>query len=1128
MKKSTIYQLWILMVLCLYQGVQAIPSDVILDEEKSLEEVFKLVEKKWNVSFSYVEEDIPLKKQITFTNEFASLKAALKAIQRQTGLEFKVANHHVIVLQSNTRHTLKQAPNFIEVSGTVKDSETGEAVIGASIIVKGTIKGTVTDVNGNFSLQYNTDSSSIILEVRSVGYITQEFTATNGAKLDIVLQADIQTLEDIVVIGYGEVKTKDVTGSVGTVDMQSFDNTLPKSLEQGLQGQIAGVQVTSISGEPGAGARINIRGVATIESSAEPLYVIDGVPVSPINNNIVQSQISDPNFVSMGNTNPLATLSPSDIESIQVLKDASALAIYGSRASNGVIIITTKRGKAGKTKINFNYSKRIETVRNKLDVLNAREFAEYQNLASTNAGEDIPWDGSSEEQPTPAQIEAGHGEGNDWFDIIMQNGSTDDMQLQFSGGNDKSTYLVSGNFLNTKGTVKHSNFQRGGLRFNGSSKFLNEKLKMEASLQATRSLNNLTHATSNTLDGVVARMLYFPSIPSEAINGSNDFEDEEAFWWRSFGANPLTYVEDVAKKQTMTRGLGSLKLNYNLLDNLILTTRFGSDYYHQMEESYFPRTTGRARGKGGVAVVSNNYYNKLLTENYATYTAKFGGDTHYLSVMGGYTYEKEQGTWRFIETSGFLDDELEFYALQGARSTSPVKTGFWERSIQSLIGRLNYTLLDRYLFTFTIRRDGASNFAANKKWGTFPSVALAWRIDEEAFLQNVQQISTLKLRTSWGKSGNQSIAAYSSLSQVSIFNSNLADQNVLAADLVRLPNPDLTWENTTQWNVGLDVGLFENRLRVNADIYKKNTDGLLDNTPLAANTGYASKTLNAGSIENRGIEITISGDITIGKELVWTTSANFSRNRNEVTNLLTEERIAPALGSSFLSFSPFIYKEGLPVGSIRGYRLAGIIQNEEELANSGQDGAEVGQYKYMDLNDDGVISDEDQEIIGNVNPDFTLGWSNTLTYRNFDVFILFNGSVGGDVINVPAMRFEALNGGTNVPKKYVENAWSPENTDGKYQQVRRGNGIRFNDRFVEDATYIRLKMIRVGYNFKPKNINWFENARLYAGLENILTITRYEGFDPEVSSYTDVQRRGVDIGAYPPARSFFMGLNLTF
>ena len=1038
------------------------------------------------------------------------------------------------------------AAQTFQIKGTVTAASNGETLIGATILIEGTSMGEATDIDGKFTI---TASQGEVLKISYTGYADQLVRIENDAPLNIQLESNSKVMEEIVIVGYGQTRKSDLTGSVSSIKAADLKKTTITSLEQGLQGRVAGVNVTQGDAAPGAGISIEIRGTNSILGGSQPLYVIDGIPVTNPAASAGDLGASEPNNQIISNTNVLATLSPSDIESIEILKDASSTAIYGSRGANGVVLITTKKGKEGTGKVSLNISYGFSEVINKIELLDAEKFMEYQNKAYANAGipsSSFPWAPdtlANPTRPTIGEVLALRPDVEvDWQDAIFQRAPIKDYQLGFSGGNKKGSYSVMLNYLDQEGVIIGSRFKRGGLRTNLSYQ-LNDRIRVNGNLAFTRSNNSLVRTSTNTTQsagGIIRSVLnYTPIRPLitnadgvvEIVGGDgSDPRMEDPAIFQQFGANPLRYTDEVTESHNFTRVIGGVNTVIDLFGGFSADIRLAANYIDRKNNTYYPRTVSEGFGLNGLAVVSSNEFTNLINENLLRYKKEFSGSR--LEALVGFTYETNQDYWINNEARDFPDDVLSYFALQNGLSHVPTRTNSSKWELASYLGRVNYVLQEKYLFTGTFRYDGSSKFASNNKWAPFYSFAVAWRASEEEFIKNIETISNLKVRLSYGQSGNQAINPYQSLATIQGVTTSFNNQLVPAVVEGRLQNNNLRWETTTQFNAGLDLELWNGKIFSTFNIYQKETADLLQNITLAPNTGFTNALINAGNIQNKGLEIEIGG-YPIQGDFTWQMSGNISVNRNEITDLgEVDEQFANRLGAgNGLAVFPFIQRVGVPIGAIYGYVEDGIFQNDEEVQAfiDAQPDAEIGQIKYQDTNNDGVVNDNDRTLIGDVNPDFIWGFSNSFAYKGFDFSFLLQGVVGADIINTLNIRFHNLDGRSNIPLSVYESAWTGEGSTDDFRQINLNNGnSRFSDRFVEDGSYLRLKNLQFGYTVDAKNINWLSSARLYINAINLWTKTDYSGYDPEVSAFSSAAMKGVDLGNYPQARTIMFGCNLVF
>ncbi|MFD1469597.1 SusC/RagA family TonB-linked outer membrane protein [Hymenobacter caeli] len=1037
------------------------------------------------------------------------------------------------------------------VQGTVLDTK-GDPLIGAGVRVKNTQLGTTVDAAGKFSLSVPKGSDALI--VNFVGMSPQEITLGDRTQVDVVLRSDGQSLNDVVVVGYGSVKKSDLTGSVASIKRDELLVGTPLSFDRGLQGKVAGVQVSQNDGAPGSGISMQIRGVNSFGSNTQPLYVIDGVPLEVNNESQTASGATSRSDAAVLSTNVLNFLRPSDIESIEVLKDASATAIYGSRGANGVVIVTTRRGQSGADRVDVSFRSGFDQVAKRYKMLDAETYANYLNeknfyndkYLGTNYTDSlggnfgVPFSGRIDQRtgfhtPVPSDF-VGHS--TDWQDVIFQKAPINEASVTFSGGGaDKGSFAISANYVKQAGIITNSAFEQGNLRIN-ITRNLTKWLTFETNTQASRSLNKLVKTATSFNGGdpgvIYAALRFGPTVsPSgmQLINGGTYIAPPDQLPT----TNPLSYINDVKNQNLVNSIFSSNSLVFNVIPGLQLRTRLGLNYYTSGRNVYYPRTTFEGNALGGTATVSSFNQFELTSENIATYTRKFGEKSD-LTAVGGFTYTKSDYNTESVNATSFLNDALQDNNLNAATKRDTY-SGRGQSTLLSYLGRVNYNYAGKYLFTLTGRIDGSSKFALNKKYSQFGAAAFAWRVADEKFISDLDVFSDLKLRLSYGTSGNQAIGAYQSLARLSsasyVFNGQLVNGVYQSG----LPSPNLTWETTYQSDAGIDIGLLKGRLNLTVDVYDKQTKNLLQGLTVPPDTGYGSVQINAGQVQNRGLEVALNVRAVDGKDFKWTPSGNISINRNQIVELGANKTVDFSPNISY-DVRPFILEAGKAIGRIYGYQEDGIFQSTDDVLKSFPklDGAAalalVGEVRYKDLNGDGVIDQNDREVIGNVNPKFVWGVNNTFNFKSFDAGFFFQGSVGNDIINFPKRGFDDLgsSGQSNITQSAYDNRWTPDNPNATVRRAGKddGNPLLFSNRFVESGSYVRLKNVSLGYTFDFKQYG-IRSARLYASVTNLVTITNYSGYDPEVNAYgQDPSRRGVDLGNYPTARSYSLGVNVGF
>lgn len=1036
------------------------------------------------------------------------------------------------VLQSISAQDLK-------IKGTVTDEIDNSPLVGVAVKLKNKKVGVVTDINGNYTILANKGD---VLVYSYLGMKTEERSVSNRVTIDVTMQGQSYMLDEYVAIGYGSMKKSDLTGSVSSIKGESMLKSAPISLEQGLQGRIAGVYVTQMDGAPGSGINIQIRGANSFSGGTDPLYVIDDIPFEPT---------TAPGSVSSGSQdlsqgNPLSSLNPYDIESIEILKDASATAIYGSRGANGVVLIRTKQGRAGKAKVEVNLNAGVSTVAKTLDILNGEAYARYRNEARVNADlydansasilmNQVPFFDAFGNRVNYYTPEYYRNHSSDWQDMIFQTAFTADATMSISGGTDKITYLVSLNAANQSGIIKSSDFERYGLRMNLAGK-LNHFLTFGVNTNLGYTSNRFVRTGSDNMaqqGGVIRSALRYPPIYS-AYTSTNELADE---WYDA--SNPVTYIttqkNDVAGIKAILSGF----VEAQIIKSLKFRTRLGVDYSTNERNQYLP--SGTREAVAGKAFYGGTTYSKIVNENLLTFH-KTINKIHDITAIGAFTVESGKSSSRENSVSGFMNDHLQDNSMQTARELTFIRNFRSKSTMASGLARFNYSLMDRYLISASLRADGSSKFAKNKKWAYFPSAAVAWRVSEEAFVKKLKVINNAKIRFSYGQTGNQAIPAYGSLGRISgvkyPFGGNPELGFAMNAD--GLGNDNLSWETTTQYNVGLDLGFFDNRLSFVIDLYRKDTESLLQNVSLPPSTGYSKRRDNIGSMRNEGLELTLNATPVVNKYFSWDMGFNISFNRNKVLSL-GEGIVNQTVNDVNSSIKPFMLVIGQPIGNIYAMKELGIYQNEQEVREHGiyttPDMIKfgVGEIKYQDTDqsegEKGVLNENDRVVVGNSNPDFIFGITQTFTYKQFDLSFLLQGVYGNDVINTLKYNFESnLGQSNNTTWEAYNNAWRGEGSSNTQSKIIESNKrvVYFSDRYIEDGSFLRLKNINVGYNVPLKN-KMIQSLRISFIATNLFTLTKYSGYDPEVNGFgSDPSRRGVDLGNYPNCKTFSLGVNASF
>lgn len=1048
--------------------------------------------------------------------ENTSYEQVQKQVSEKMNTDEDLQQASIIANNENSKNVTTPDKNVpaISINGIVVD-ETDKPLSGVSVTVKGTQKGTTTNNNGRFTI--DVDNENGILVFSNVGYEPQEIQISNNlTNVRIVLKSLSNVMKDVVVIGYGTVKRKDLTGSVASINSSEIKSQPINSFNQALQGKVSGVQITQASNSPGGGITIRVRGGNSISASNDPLYVIDGFPVA------TPSAASGASNSGANYANPLSTINPSDIESIEILKDASATAIYGSRGANGVVIVTTKRGKAGQTNVDFETFTGVQNVTKMLKLGNAMDHLNMKNAQLANLGFSLRYGNPA--GPYPKSI-AAYGEGTDWQKEIFRTAPIQNYQLSITGGNEKIRYLLSGNYFDQDGIVIENNFKRYATRFNLDAK-LNDKIKIGTNFTASRTLNNGVNENGGYFVSPVGAAL--------AISPASPVYDTSGNWQLlnvgpGSGFNPVPNPVAVQKTSTnlltTDRVLGNIFGEFTIANGLKAHISAGADVLNsRMNVFYTPQTLiGNSRNGYGSNGTSNNL--NLLNENTLTYSKQLNSNNVF-DVLAGITFQTNQEARTYQEAENFPNYTLGANNLAAGSKMIATNSSLEKWGLNSYLTRINYRFKDRYLFTFTAREDGSSRFGKNNKYGFFPSGAFAWRASDENFLKNSKLISDLKFRSSYGITGNDGIGLYNSLSRYNVGRTVFNDVEVLTNQVARIENPDLKWEKTAQLDIGFDAGFFNNRINIVADYYIKKTSDLLLNVELPATTGSTSVLRNIGSVENKGFELAIN-TINIdgnGKRFTWSTSGNISFNKNKVLSL--------ANGVDRFFSGQTIVQVGQPIGSFYGNVFDGIWQTKEEITAAGPlapPGTLPGAYRYKDINGDGVYNEaDDRKILGNGLPKYIFGLTNTFAFKGFDFSIFIQGVQGNKVYNGTRVSLETSDPSTNFLKINVVDHWTPTNPSNQRASIRQWRTPAVFDYYLEDGSFIRLKNVTLGYQLPLSSNKFIKKARLYISGQNLLIITKYRGYDPEVNgNFNSNTVYGIDNYNYPPARTFLIGATIS-
>lgn len=1115
----------------------------------SIKEVLSEVENQTNYLF-IIGNNVNLNKKVSVNVRLSTLRSLLQKVLVKNGYVYDVKEHHIIVSEANKPHTERSNEvssntddNKSLIKGRVLDDKTGDPIIGASVKVRGSKQGTITNVDGEFFIK----TSSDILDISYIGYEEQEVKTINGHPLIVKLGESSKDLDEVVVVGYGTVKKRDLTGAISTVKGSDLELAGVSSVAHALEGQAAGLYVKSNSAQPGGGLDILVRGAGSVNASNDPLYIVDGFPIAKLD----QSSGGDAKM-NPGTQSILNFLNPNDVESIEVLKDASASSIYGARASNGVIIITTKRGKEGKARLSYSYNYSFQKYSDEYDLLSLREWMTEKNRSSWEYwlwnNKVAPWGTRTlaEAQANPAEgvaytrpytdaeiANAGHG--TDWLGLITRNGNIQEHNVNLQGGSVNTQYMLSLNYYNHEGIIKHSGMTRYTMKTNIDQKFLNI-FKAGMNITLTRIDNDNTQLGDGKFEnsGIIRSAIQMgPNILAyDEKTGTypiNPLLGQQP--------NPYSLLTNTDKGRT-DRLLGNIFLEARPLAGLLLRVNAGIDHANMERDTYQPRTTLNGKNLNGVAYIYNTANDQYLLEATATYQ-KTLAKVHNINLLAGISYEKFNYKSHELGNNNFVTDAFLYNNMEAGSGTKIVKSTLTENKMLSYFFRLGYIYKDKYLLTTTLRADGASVFAKNNKWGYFPSVALGWTISNENFMKNVSFISNLKLRVSWGQIGNADITTNAFASYIANGSWITPDKaTIIGVMKNRLDNPYLKWETGTEWNIGLDFGFLNSRISGTIEFYNKVTSDLLNFKPLNTYQEVKQVIANIGSTRSRGIEVSLNTRNIVGRDFSWATFITYTKYKD-----VWKERTP--------DWKPNIYeKVNDPIRPIYARRADHILQIGEK-APAAQPDLLPGQIVIKDLNGykrdangnpvvdanghfiltnkpDGKIDEADTELIGTQDPGWLGSITNTFKYKNFDLSFMFNGMFDR-IMQDPTEMDYGINAGNIAQSGYnmlriVKDRWTFENpsTTRPSSYYVTGNNYTAGDFFYQKAWFIRLQNINIGYSL-PQSIltktKVLSKVRFSISANNLFIITPYKGLDPETDAYA---------AAYPNARTFSFGVDISF
>ncbi|MGD2035753.1 MAG: TonB-dependent receptor, partial [Bacteroidales bacterium] len=1079
----------------------------------TLKDALKEIEKQSDFTFLYNDASINVNQTVTVSANELSIKELLDEVLDNKGIRYTIIDNQIVLTKA-----VDLMQENITISGQITDSESGEGLPGVTIVEKGTNNGTITDLDGNYSLSV-AENASII--VSYVGYVTEEIPVGGQTSINLALIPDIISLDDVVVIGYGTVKKSDLTGAVASVSAEELQQSAVSGVDEALQGRTAGINVTSNSGSPGAAPSVRIRGIGTL-TTPDPFFVIDGIPVS---------------------ASEAGALNPGDIESIEILKDASAAAIYGARAANGVVLITTKKGKAGTSVVSFDAYTGVQSLAKKYELTNQREFITVRNELQ-----------SEENQENPDSLPS-----TDWQDEIFRKAKISNYQLSFLGGSENTQYALIGSYYNQEGIIKGTDYERYSIRLNTSSE-IKPWLRVGENASYVFSNRNYVPEQDEYISVVVTALNMDPATPVYNEDG------EPSAGIRNNIKNPVGALERDERLQISNKLLGNFFVEIQPVKWLTFRTTGGTELTRMKDNSFF-----REYNESSTYFLTENQlsrfnreYTTLIWENTLTFNKTFA-EKHNFQVLAGYSTQSNKYRYNWLVSSNVPEEEDIRFISNAADPTSIVGADIaanlggidnpepliYDAYLISYLGRIMYNyggLLDVHA---SIRRDGSSKFGEDNKWGIFPSFAAGFKLSELSFIKNLDFINFLKIRAGWGQLGNQEVGDYRAYTEIrDALNYNFGPGGEQVTQPGGAPtsigNRDLKWEATEMTNFGLDFYMFDNKLGFNLDYFIRNTKDMLIEVPIPGLTGVQEAPLvNKGSLRNSGLELNATFKNKMG-DFSYEVGGNIAFIKNEVTDLGSEDNY---FQSGVFRASNYISRtaEGEPVASYYGYVTDGLWQTQAEIDQANQRARETagdnsiyydteytspGDIKFKDINGDDRITSDDRTYIGNPNPDFTYGINIKLVYKIFDLVVFGYGVHGNEIFQSLIFYHESPNAYWNLSSDML-NHWTPENTNTtvpRLDQYNQNNNLRLSDRYVKDGSYFRIKNLQIGVSL-PDNITdmlKIERLRIYFAAQNLLTFSKYTGYDPEIGTGGEVLDIGIDRGFYPIARSYMVGINLSF
>ncbi len=1042
-------------------------------QNQSLKYFLNVIEQKTNYTFVYNNSEINTNQLISYNSDKQKLSAILTHVFNKIEVDYQIVGKQIILTKKEKPLPLNMP---VEITGVVMSKLDSITIPGVNVLVKGTSIGTTTDIHGNFKL---TTPENITLVFSFLGYATQEIKISNKTNLLVLLEKDNKTLDEVVVVGYGSESKKIISSSLSNIKAEVITESIGSTISESIKGKLPGLYVNQNSGAPGAAHTVRIRGISSITAGADPLYIVDGVPV-------VALDLSQIYFNGQG-VNTITDINIADIESITILKDASATAIYGARGSNGVILISTKRGSKNKSSICFNARYGVQQVSNKYDMLNAEEYMRYKNNAAINDGGVAIY---SEQDIQNNTVDT------DWQSELYHITPIESYDLSLSNGSEKTYFYLIANYFNQEGIVKGTDYNRVSARLNLDHHY-SKKLHIGTSIAISKSVNNRKEG-DQTLNGPVPNAISLPPI-YPVYNADGSYNEDGPL------ANPISIANEHTNIAYCWNNLGNLFANYKILENLSLKANFGVNYFNFREHTYDPPTTRQGAKYEGLGIESTSEALKTLFNSVLNYSVSFKNN-HIINALVGYEIDQEQISSTFMRGESFASEYLE-YLISSVEKVSADAT-YKESLINSYFGRVKYRFDSKYILTLNARYDGSSRFSQKNKYGFFPSGDIAWRISDENFF-TIDFISDLKLRASYGITGNDKIPDFLYISRFAT--SEYAELSAIYP--ANISSPDLKWETTKQLNTGIDLSFIKERIIITADYYEKKTEDLLLEKPVPPSSGFEGKITNIGKIENKGFELYLQ-TINIKSKLYWESQFNISFNRNKVTQLYNNQPIDNiGRGSQRIEV-------GQPIGIFYGYKSLGVDPS-------------TGDIVFEDINKDGVLDVNDKTKIGSPHAKFQGGFINRLRYQNFNLDIFLQFSYGNDVFNGTLRYIEAMKDTDNQTTAILDRWQEP----GDITEIPRATNSdpnennRVSSRYIEDGSFLKLKSIKFTYNLPDKysqKLN-ISNLSMFILAQNIYTCTNYRGLDPEVNyAGADVIRSGVEFFTYPPAKIYSVGLSLKF